>query len=215
MTDRPYDVAVEQGIAVRLPSGATFYVLTQDEAEYLNERVRRYMAENRFINISDHQDIDKMVTFELFVQRWSLWLSRGQDYFGDDIEPSEQRVLADRISSYSTELRQLKKNLGIDKVTRDRQRGDDSTAAYLDQLRIRAREFGIMRNEQFAKAIELFQQLNALIVVHDNSDELERKEQSVTQEDIFEWIREVALPEFQAIDEQFRGESQRMWVRRQ
>jgi hypothetical protein len=211
MSDRPFDVAVNEGIPVTLPSGATFFVLTSDEEHYLAERVRRYMGENRFINISDHQDIDKMVVFEMFVHRWSLWLSRGMDYYGEEVDSKQ---LAERISSYSTELRLLKKNLGIDKVTRDRQRGDDSVAAYLDGLKQRAREFGVMRNEQFAKVIELFMQLQALIQVHDNSDEIERKEQAVTQDDIFEWIRDFAIPEFQRIDADFRETEQKLWIRK-
>lgn len=199
-------------LLVRLPSGANFVVLTQDEKKYLEDRVTRYLADNHFSNVSDFQDIDKLVVFELFLHRWSLWLSYGQDYFGVEVD---ERVLAGQCNSYAVEIRLLKKSLGVDKPARDKMRGDDSVPNYLSSLRERAREFGVMRNSQFDKVMELFQQLKALIGFYDRSDETERKESGVTQDEIFEWMREVALPEFERIDEDFRKNKQRFWVRSQ
>lgn len=212
MTDRGFEVEVDAGLPVKLPSGATFLVLTDTERDYVQERVSRYLADNHFVNVSDFQDIDKMVVFELFMHRWSLWMSKGVDYYND---PVDAKVLAQQLNAYSTELRLLKKNLGIDKVARDRQRGDDSVAAYLDNLRMRAKEFGVMRHAQSAKAIELFQQLQSLLVFHDNCDETERRENGVTLEDVLDWIREVAMPEFNVIDEHFKKNQQSNWIRRQ
>lgn len=209
---RAYDVISDEGFPVRMPSGAEFYVITQSEAEYFNERVRRYENDYKFTSVSDQQDIDKMVILELFMHRWSLWLSRHQDYYGQDIDTKD---MAARVENTSKELRLLKKNLGIDKPARDRQRGDDSVAAYLENLRRRAKEFGIMRNEQFYKTIELFQQLKALIQYYDNQDEQERHESHTTMEDVVRWIREVAIPEFDAIDSKFKKEKQSTWVRNQ
>lgn len=211
MTDvRTFDVQTQDGIAVSLPSGATFYVLTSDEADYLNERVTRYLKDNHFVNVSDFQDIDKMVVFELLMHRWSLWLSRGIDYYGEEVDT---KVLAQQLASYSTELRLLKKNLGIDKVARDRQRGDDSIAAYLDALRLRAREFGVTRNKQFDHVIEAFQRLTAMLTFHDNCTPEERRENRVTLEDMFEVLRD-EIANFNLIDEEFR-KNQKMWIRRQ
>ena len=195
---------------VKLPSGAVWTVATEEEVAYIEERINRYLAENVFHNVSDHQDLDKMIVFELFIHRWSTWLSRGSDYFDDPIDP---RLISSQISSYSAELRLLKKSIGIDKVSRDRQRGDDSVVTYLANLRERAKAFGIMRNEQAAKAIELFNQLSALIGFHDRCDEEERLEFHATEKDVLQWIREVALPEYESIDEKFRAGEQRYWIR--
>lgn len=199
-------------LKVILPSGANFVVLTPEEKKYLEDRVARYLTDNHFVNISDHQDLDRLVTFELFVYRWSLWLSYGSDYFGDEIE---SRALSSQIEAYAQEVRLLKKNLGIDKPARDKARGDDSVVNYLAKLRDRAREFGVMRNKQFDKVLELFQQLHALIGFHDRCDETERRENHATAEDIFAWIREVAIPEFDRIDSDFRQTQQKYWVRSQ
>lgn len=208
MADEPNNV----DYPVRLPSGATFLVITPEEKRYLDERVDRYQTDNHFPNVSDRQDLDRLVTFELFVYRWSLFLSYGRDYYGDEIET---RALATQIEAYSTEVRLLKRTLGIDKPARDKARGDDSVVNYLTKLRERAREFGVMRNKQFDKALELFQQLDALVGFYDRCDEIERRENHATMEDIFQWIRDTALPEFASIDSDFRQNSQKYWVRSQ
>lgn len=206
-----FDVSVADGIPVTLPSGATFYVLTQEEAGYLTESVRRYLSDNHFVNVSDFRDIDKMVTFELFVHRWTLFLSKGRDYYDEEINAKQ---LADTVSSYSTELRLLKKNLGIDKPARDRQRGDDSIPAYLDALRQRAQEFGYHRNVQAAHVMEAFQRMSALLTYHDNCTDEERLEFSVTQEDIFQVFRD-EIAAWNALDEEFRTTVQTYWIRKQ
>lgn len=210
MTDAAYEVAADEGFDVTLPSGATFKVLTEGERDYVTERVRRYTTDNHFINVSDFQDVDRMIMLELFVQRWGLWLSFGKDYF---LEPINEKDLAAQIATYSHEVRQLKKNLGVDKVARDRARGDDSWPKYHERLLQRAREFGYMRNRQFAMAIELFQQMSALITLYDNCDDIERRENHVTKDDVFDWLRTVAIPAFEAIDEEFIQNEQRMWIR--
>lgn len=207
---RSFEAVVEEGLPVDLPSGVTFYVLTQDEVEYVRSRVSRYLADNHFVNVSDLQDVDRMVTMELLVHRWTLWLSRGKDYFDDDVDEKAFRA---SVGDYSTEVRQLKKSLGIDKLTRDRTRGDDSVPEYLAQLRTRAKEFGVMRENQLGKALELFNQLKTLVTLHDNCDETERIEMRYSMLDIFEWMRQVAFPEFDAIDEHFRLNQQKFWVR--
>ncbi len=89
---------------------------------------------------------------------------------------------------------------------------EQTVADYIENLRQRAKEFGVMRNDQAAKAIELFQELSAFITLHDNTDDVERKEQHCNQEDIIEWIREVAIPEFNEIDAKFRETSQKYWI---
>lgn len=211
MSVTDYDVTVDEGIPVRLYSGAMFYVLSQAEADYLDERIKLYSSQNHFTNISDIQDVDKMVIFELFIHRWSLWLSKGVDYWNEQVA---QRELSERLTNASRELRQVKAALGIDKKTRDRTHGDDSVPAYLDALKMRAREFGVMRNQQFDHVITAFQRISAFIGVYDRSDDQEAKEFGFTQEDLIQVIRD-EVKAFEAIDAEFRKTKQQLWVRKQ
>lgn len=198
-------------VAIQLPSGAT-YPVHEEEAAYFEERVQLYMSQNHFPNISDKQDVDRVMILELFVYRWGTWLSQQHDWWGETIEPTE---LQKQVKEYSTELRQIKKLLGIDKLARDRQKGEDSVAVFIANLLHRAKEFGVMRESQLAKALELFQQLNALLTLHLNTDEIEQRENHVTADDLIEWLRDICIPEFTEIDDYFRTHQQRTWIRSQ
>lgn len=206
------ELVTEQGIPVTLPSGAVFLVLTESEKDYLESLTERYLSDNHFVNVSDLQDVDRMLIMEMLVFRWGLWLSRGRDYFDEAID---DKSMSRNLREYAGELRQLKKILGIDKQARDRQKGDDSVPVYIENLKRRALEFVVMRNQQTDKALELSMQLQALVTLHDNCDETERREMHVTTEDVLDWMRTIYIPEFAAIDEEFRKTKQKYWIKGQ
>lgn len=196
---------------VRLPSGGLHYV-HEREVAYFNERRDRYQTDNHFTNISDLQDLDRLLVEELLVQRWQTWISQRRDYWGDDVPEND---LMKATKDHSNEIRQLKKSLGVDKETREKQKGEGSLEAYLNALRLRAKEFGYMRDEQAAKAIELWQRLNGTLTLFENCDEDERIQQHCTPEEVLLWIISELRPEFEEIDKKFRDEKQRMWIRNQ
>lgn len=205
----------EGSLLVTLPSGAVLPVLTQHEAQYLRERVERYVHDNTWVNISDHQDVDRLLSLELFCWRWTMWLAVQGDYAGGEIDES---VLTRDINAYTMRIYQLKKTLGLDKPARDRTKGEGSTAHMWASLLERAKYFGIMRNEQAVKAVELFMQLLGMITMYKNSDDEERREMRHTIEDIVDWIESIARPEIEEIDRRFRQDgptAQRLWIRKE
>lgn len=206
-----YDQVAEDGIPVELPSGATYYTITHAEAEYLRDRIERYMSDNHFINVSDIQEIDRLITLETLVHRWTMWMSKGRNYYDEDINIKQH---SDMVQDASREIRQMKKAIGLDKPSRDKVRGDDSIGALWDHLLRRAREFGYMRNEQYVQVITSFQRIKALIQFMDNCDELERKENACEPQDVFEVLRE-EIKTFDQIDEAFRHTKQTLWIRNQ
>lgn len=199
---------------VLLPSGAPFAVHNVEE-QYFNDRVRQYLADNQFSNVSDLQDLDRVMIGELLIWRWGAWLMKGSNYWGESVEDAS---LQKQIKEISTEIRQVKSALALDKISRDRQRGEDSVSAYLANLRRRAVQFGYKRNEELDKIMEIFHSLKGKITFHDNCDEEERIEQKATLEHIAKWLREKAFPEFDRIDERFRNEgpdAQKLWIQDQ
>jgi hypothetical protein len=206
MSDLPGD----GGYSVLAPSGADFQVLTPEEVAYFEERAQRYTTDNHFVNVSDFQDVDRMLIMELMCYRWGLWLSQERDYWGNAVDLD---ALKKALFEYSKELRLLKKSLGIDKAARDKERGEN-VSDYLETLKQRAKEFGVMREQQLTKCITLFQELSALVTLHKNTDEVERRENNVELHDIFEWIDSIAIPEFESIDRHFRENSQKFWIRK-
>lgn len=196
-------------VDVPLPSGALFPVHSQ-EVSYLTDLAGRYMADNHFSNIADLQDVDRMLLMELMCFRWGVWISRGTDYSGNlvDVDAIEKSL-----KNHSAEVRQIKASLDITKRARDRAKGEDSVAAYIATLLARGKEFGVHREEQSAKAIELFMELRAMVTLYLNCDDEERQEMHVEAEDVLEWLVATAFPEFEALDLYFRTHQQRYWVR--
>jgi len=204
--DDDEDSPTSQHVAVTTPAGASVTVMNQDEADYYNQVAARYQSDNKFSNISDILELDRILTMELMCYRWSLWILTGQDYTGRSVNPTEVQK---SIETYSKEIRGIKKDLGIDKSTRDKG-GAESLADYIENLRVRAREFGITRNKQAVRAITLLMQIRALITLYDNSTQSERKEFNVTAEELFDWIKQ-QFDEFEEIDKALR-ENQKYWV---
>lgn len=195
-------------VPVTLPSGALFHV-HDNEFQYFKTRAAKYLSDNDFQNISDFQDVDRLLILELLCHRWGLWISSQRDYWGEVVD---ENTLQKALKDHSTEIRQLKKTLGLDRETREKVRGEDSVENYIARLRQRAKHFGYMRNKQNAKSIELFMKLKSLITLHQNCDERERIEQGCTLDHILKWLIEEAFPEFDAIDLAFR-EEQKTWIR--
>lgn len=197
-------------VEVQLPSGAPFEVLGDEEADRIDHLSEQYTKAFEFSNISDRQDLDRIVAMEVQIYRWNRFISRGTDYVGKPVDGVD---LHKRIKEYSNELRQLKKSLGIDAVTRDKARGEGSVPHYIEMLREKARLFGIHREHQLDRALELWNQLMSIADVYNNAvDDDERRLIHHTAEDIITWILEVASPEFKEIDAYFRTHSQRYWV---
>lgn len=193
------------------PTGAVFHVLNEEEAQYFDDVSARYLEDNHFSNITDLQDLDRIIHMELLCFRWNGWLSREMDYDGQAID---QEKTQKSVNEFSKEIRLIKKQLGIDKSSREKDKGE-SIAKYIDDLRIRAKEFGVKRNEEAISAITLFKQLESLMVLNKNCTPEERRESrdiKAEMEDIFDWIATVAIPEMNDIDAKFR-DNQKMWVR--
>lgn len=202
---RQYDFQVET------PSGATLPVLTQGEVDYYTERAARYTKDHKFTSITDLQDLDRILSTELALHRYDIWLALGFDYFNQPV--SEQNILR-YVKELSATLQALKKSMGLDKATRDKDQGADFVS-WLDDVKRRAKAFQIMRNEQFEMALILFHELMGKVQLYRNCDEVERKELGLSCEELIQWMERDLFPRFTVIDEHFRQkgpEAQRFWI---
>lgn len=199
-------------IIVTLPSGAPFPVLNEDEEQFLNDKMGMYTSTFKFENVSDLGELDRVITFELLVYRYGVWLGRRADYDG---KPVDERDLRKDLKDASLELRQVKKALGIDKVTRDKERGEGSLHEYKQKLLQRAKQLGIHREHQLDFALELMNQTIGLLNRHKNATPEEQREFRCSESDLIDWMWTVMKPEFEAIDAHFRANTQRYWVQEQ
>lgn len=207
LNQNPYGITIH---TVVTPSGSELNLQTTEEADWYEDRRDRYTQDNHFPNVSDLMDLDRLLLLEVMSYRWSLWLAQGFDYMGARVDEGQLKT---NIKEYSVETRLLKASLGIDKATRDKEKGE-SLADYVASLLHRAKEFGYHRNEQYELAVTNFYKLRSMVMTYDRTDEEERNELDLSLETIFEWVRDVAIKDFDEHSAAFR-KNQSIWIREQ
>jgi len=205
LDDEP-DESLDEAILVTGPSGSKYPVFNEHEAHHYESLSERYQSDNIFVNVSDIQELDRILMMELMTYRWGTWLIQEMDYSGKKVNAQE---LQRSIATYSKEIREIKRDLGMDKSTRDRDQGEN-LAAYLENLRLRAQEFGIARNEQAVSAINILMELRGFITLYRKSNDAERREFNSSPEEILTWCEE-KFEEFDEIDAALR-ENQKYWI---
>lgn len=203
--NNPYNIML---YTVATPTGSDLHLMTLEEAEWYGERRDRYLKDNHFPNVSDLQDLDRLLALEVMLYRWILWMARGFDYGNVLVD---QGALKNSIREYSVETRQLKLALGIDKATRDKDKGE-SLPDYIANLLNRAKEFGYHRNDQYAMVVTKFYELHTMVMTYDRCDQEEREILDLSLETIFQWIRDNVLADFDALSAGFRKQ-QAIWIR--
>lgn len=194
-------------------SGKIMQVQTNAEAEWYEETRDAYLGELKFTEKTDLIDLDRLLILELMIFRWTQHLSAGIDYVGDMV--NEKQLTAD-IKAYSDQLNKIKDSMGLTKRARDDSLNADNFAQKYSDLKARAKMFGIHRETQVTKGITLAMELSTVIGAFDRADDEERRKLGFENEhEIMEWIRNTWLPEFHAVDEHFRQNSQRYWIRDQ
>lgn len=201
----PYGI---QTWTVRTPTGADLTVQTQEEADWYDDRRTRYMKDNQFPNVSDLQDLDRLLLMEMMIHRWSVWIAQGYDYL---LTRVEEGALKNNIKDYSQESRLLKSAMGIDKVTRNKDKSE-SLADYVANLLDRAKTFGYHRNAQYEMSVTKFYELRSMIMTFDRCDDDERAMLDLSHESIFQWIRDNVIADFDALSNDFR-KNQTTWVK--
>ena len=61
------DEGLVLGVDVTTPSGATIKVMNQSEADYYDQVHKRYLTDNKFKNVSDILELDRILVMELCV----------------------------------------------------------------------------------------------------------------------------------------------------
>lgn len=202
-----------RGPLVTTVLGHQLEVANDREAKWYEESRDTYMSQLKFTEQTDLADLDRVLTFELLIQRYRQWLASGFDYDGMSIA-DEESTHRTTIRQFSSEVTRIKSSMSLDKSSRDAAKNLDSPAEWIARVLERAKMFGIHRETQVTKALALFNELAAIVGAFDRSDAEEREKLGFeTEAEILDWVRKTAIPEFHAIDEAFREQGQRYWVR--
>jgi hypothetical protein len=196
---------------VQLCSGEDLLVWTETEQRWFNNTKAKYLAETKFSDNTDLQDMDRLLGLELMLFRWNQHLMRGFDYDNNVVDDD---LLRKQIKEQSDAITKLKMSLGLDKKTRDLILNEGNFAAWFSDVKRRAKLFGLHRENQLNVALSLMNELSGILGAFDRSDAEERRKLGFEAEvDIVKWIREDMLPRFRAVDEYFIENEQKLWKR--
>lgn len=198
---------------VKSVTGMEIDLLHQREKKFYEQARDKYLNDFKFTAESDYRALDRLLLLETQMYRAQWMLAAGHDYDGVDLEPAETKALRAAEKDINAQITQIQKDLGLTKAQRDADAQADSVGAYIMKLKQAAREHGIRRDRQVAKAIELTMELFAMAGAYSRSNENERKKLGIeSAEDIVTWILEYMQPEFDEVDKAYR-KNQKMWVR--
>jgi hypothetical protein len=205
------DTEAAGGHRVQLVSGEDLQVMTEVEARWFTANREKYLAETKFTDTTDLQDMDRLLCLELLIFRWNQHLALGRDYDGNLID---EDLIRKQVKDQSEAITRLKTSLGLDKKSRDAALNEGNFAAWLADVKRRARIFGIHRETQLQKALVLMNELSSIIDSFERSDEEERSKLGFSSyEDIVGWVKNTMVPEYKALDEHFLQNEQRYWTR--
>lgn len=194
-------------------TGSTFQVQGTAERAFWDGQKAKYEAEHKFTAASDLADMDRLLFLELLCHRATVWLSSGRNYNNEILTPVETNECRKVLRENSPLISTIKNDLGMTKSQRDREQYE-SVGKYIQDLKARAREHGVKREKELTKAICLLKELFALVGAYDRSDEVERQKLGLESEaEILDFVRKRMKPEFDRIDEYFRQNHQKFWVK--
>lgn len=197
-------------LPVQTPGGQVIDVLGPEEQAYYNAQAQRYTTEYAFSNVSDLADLDQLLFLETQLFRFSRYLGTGRDYDQRDVDFTSTRRAMKEVSELATKI---KTTLGMTKTQRDKEQAE-SVSSYLIDLKRRAKEFGVHRENQLTTGISLCMELFSIVGSFDRADKTEREKLGYEDEAaIIEWIRSTMRPKFDEVDAYFRANQQRYWLK--
>lgn len=213
-TPDPIDPQVDHKIEVTSVTGQRIELLHESERRFYEEAKDKYLTEYTFTHENDKRTVDRLLMLEVQCQRYQWYTLAGITYDRGLLTSKEETDYRRAIKELSAQISEIQKELGVTKAERERSTQVDSVGTYITELQQRAKEFGVMREKQMDRAIELMNELIAMVGAFSRSNEHERRKLGIESADVIvDWITEYMEPAFNEIDEAFRSGQQRYWIR--
>ena len=195
---------------VQTPLGTTTHVATYEDQVLYQTRRQAYEDDFAFESASDKSGLEMLLNLEVTLAQIQRWVSSGAMDNGAVLRPTDASRYLTQSNALIRQVESQKKALGMDRESRMRATAEN-VGTYVSTLLIRAKEYGVSRNEEVLKAVDLWRALQGIVERFDRSNDFERLQVGfVSEADIVEWIRK-NLPDMDAIDARFR-QNQKSWV---
>lgn len=183
----------------------------KSEQKFYQQAQKKYISENRFDAASDLRALDRLIFFETLMHRWQNFVASGKDYDGL-LAPQQEETLRKSIKETTPLISQIQVDLGLTKSQREKDQ-HESVGAYVIKLQQAAKAHGVRREKQLSKALDLINQLFAMVGSYQRSTPDERVKLGFEKpEDILEWVEQFMRPEYDAVDKHFREHEQKFFV---
>lgn len=186
--------------------------MNQSEATWFEKTRDAYLMQTRFTEVTDEQDIDRLLRLELMDFRYGQFNSSGLDYDNDEVDTAK---LTAEMRALSKEINALKAAMGLAKSARDAAANDGDFAKWFEEAKRSAKAFNFHRVEQLGLVLTLFNEFASIVATYDRSDEEERQMAGYTSEtEVLDWWRNSGKPRFDELDEYFKVNKQATWIRK-
>ena len=198
---------------VKTITGHDIELQTDKEKKFYEEARDKYLAENKFTAASDLRGLERLLLLEVQMFRCQWQIASGVDYDLNFLTPQQEAALQKLVKETAPMISVLQNDLGLTKAQRDKDQ-HESVGQFINDLKVRAKAFGVMREKQLGKALELTKDLFSVAGAYKRSNEHERKKLGYeSAEDVVDFILEVVKPQFDEIDKYFRENDQKFWIR--
>lgn len=207
-------------LEVELPGGGTIHLQTIDEVDRWRTLSERYRREYRLSKINDLTMLDTLLIQQITVYRAQRALSGMEPEFERDVESgtevptgryqkreltsADTRRHQETITAASKEGREIEKQMGIDKRSRDQQ-GNETLGEYIARLKAVGHEYGVHIANRVQAYESFAMNLRWRLRLAENGDAEDRAYHDCTPDGILKWARE-ELEKLEEIDKRFAHE---------
>lgn len=211
----------EHAFEVNTPTGAKLLLRSQEEVEYYNELAKAYLEDYRLHRVSEKVLLSSILAQALNIYRCQAELvgirekvDAGGIGLGEyeevKLSPADRTGLQKQIGEATKEIREIEKQLGIDKKSRDAG-GAETTADYLTMLKRAAHRMGVHINKRVKLYEEFAMQMRWRLRLLRNGDDEDRRYHNISEANICAWAENV-LKQLENYDKKFAKDQAKLFA---
>lgn len=206
---------------VELPAGGVMHLQTPDEVELWESAVERYSTEYTFQKHNDKVTLGLLLQQQVVLFRAQTAINGMEpeidaggvptgSYKRVQIDAGEMAAHQKAMNTASAEMRNLEKQLGIDKATRE-QGGAHTVDNYLKMLKKAAHERGIHISRRTLEYERVINETRWKLRMLFTADAEDRSYHNITPKSVLEWLRE-ECDKLEEVDKTFNKEKGKLFV---
>lgn len=185
---------------VKLPAGGMLHMQSADEVDFWTEAYDRYEEEYVLDKQNDKITLGQLLQQQVILYRLQTEMNgmRPQvdasgvptgEYIRVELDPRELESIQKRMGECSKEIRELEKQLGIDKKTREHG-GTHTVDDYIRTLKRAAHTRGVHIAERTLEYERVMNEARVRLRLLYKGDDEDRKYHNITPKSILDWLKD-------------------------